>query len=328
VRKVLTILLPLLLLLTACGGVTTQDVSGNADTARSAGADTAKSAGAAEVFDTVKVSGGSDEEAPTVEFEAPLDITAVAAETVAQGEGDEVEAGELIRYQLVSLNAENGEVLGDTYSRGEPQVLPVDDTLKEQDGELYEVLVGAKVGAQVAYTRPSPEPAEGQTAVPEQLIVLRVISSEQPPPEPEVLSPEDVKKLDDEGQLPTFTFADNGAPEVTIPENEPSDDLVVKVLEEGDGEVVAETDTITANYAGWTYSGGEQFDSSFERGEPASFGLDQVITGWTKGLAGQKVGSKVLLVIPEPWAYPGAQQGRPAGTLVFYVEIVGKESAQ
>lgn len=327
-RKVLAILLPLLLLLTACGGVTTQDVSGNADTARSAGADTARSAGAAEVFDTVKVSGGSDEEAPTVEFEAPLDITAVAAKTVAQGEGNEVEAGQQIRYQLVALNAEDGEVLGDTYSRGEPQVLPVDDTLKGQDGELYEVLVGSKVGAQVAYTRPTPTPAEGQAAVPQQLIVLRIISSEQPPPEPEVLSPEDVKKLDDDGQLPTFTFAENGAPEVTIPDNEPSQDLVVKVLEEGDGEVLAETDTITANYAGWTYSNGEQFDSSFERGEPASFGLDQVITGWTKGLAGQKVGSKVLLVIPEPWAYPNARQGQPSGTLVFYVEIVSKEAAK
>ncbi|BBE22804.1 peptidylprolyl isomerase [Arthrobacter sp. MN05-02] len=310
-RKVLAILLPLLLLLTACGGTTT-----------------GKSAGAAEVFDTVKVSGGTDEEAPTVEFESPLDVTAVAARTVEEGDGDAVEAGQQIRYQLVALNATDGEVLGDTYSQGDPQVLPVDDSLKEQDSELYEVLVGTKVGAQVAYTRPSAEPAEGETAAPEQLIVLKVISAEQPPPEPEVLSPEDVDKLDEEGRLPTFTFADNGAPEVTIPENDPSDDLVVKVLEEGDGEVVAETDSITANYTGWTYSDGEKFDSSFDRGEPATFPLNQVITGWTKGLAGQKVGSKVLLVIPEPWAYPAAQAGQPSGTLVFFVEIVSKEAAQ
>lgn len=315
-----------MLLLTACGGPTTDDLADGL-----AGESSGGSAGAAEVFDSVTVTGGSDEEAPTVDFEAPLDITAVAAKTVTEGEGDEVEAGQQIRYQLVSLNAEDGEVLGETYSQGEPQVLPVDDTLKEQDSELYEVLVGTKVGAQVAYTRPSPEPAEGETAVPEQLIVLRIIAAEQPPaplPVPEVLPSEDVQTLDDEGRLPTFTFAENGAPEVTIPENEPSDDLVVKVLEEGDGEVVTETDSITANYSGWTYSDGEKFDSSFDRGEPATFGLNQVITGWTKGLAGQKVGSKVLLVIPEPWAYPGAQQGRPAGTLVFYVEIVAKEAAE
>lgn len=300
----------------------TDDLTGN-----SSGNSSGNAAGAADVFDTIEVSGGSDEEAPTVEFEAPLDITGVAAKTVAEGDGDAIEAGEQVRYQLVSLDAEDGEVLGDTYSQGDPQLLPVDDLLKEQDSELYDVLVGTKVGAQVAYTRPSPEPAEGQTAVPQQLIVLRIISSEPPPPEPEVLSPEDVKKLDDEGQLPTLTFADGGAPEVAIPENEPSDDLVVKVLEEGDGDVLAETDTITANYTGWTWDG-EKFDSSFDRGEPATFPLTGVITGWTEGLAGQKVGSKVMLVIPEPWAYPTPQQGQPSGTLVFFVEIVGKEAAQ
>jgi FKBP-type peptidyl-prolyl cis-trans isomerase len=310
VRKVPAILLPLLLVLTACGS--------------SDEPSTLKSAGASEILESVTVEGGSDEEAPTVEFESPLDITGVAARTVTAGEGDTIEAGQQIDYQLIALNAEDGEILGDTYSQGEPQTLPVDDMLREQDAELYDVLVGTKVGAQVAYTRPSPEPVEGQTPVPEQLIVLKVISAEQPPPEPEVLSPEDVQKLDDEGQLPTFTFGEGGAPDVTIPDNEPSDDLVVKVLKEGDGEVVAETDSITANYTGWTYADGEKFDSSYDRGEPATFPLTGVITGWTKGLAGQKVGSQVMLVIPEPWAYPNAQQGQPSGTLVFFVEITEK----
>ncbi|MHA7189693.1 FKBP-type peptidyl-prolyl cis-trans isomerase [Arthrobacter sp. MDT2-16] len=313
-RKVLAILLPLLLLLTACGGTST-----------------GKSAGAAEIFDTVKVSGGSDEEAPTVEFESPLDTSAAAAKTVAEGEGAEINEGEQIRVQLVALNAEDGAVLGDTYSQGEPQVLPMDESFKGQFPELYEVLIGTKVGSQVAFAAPAPEAPEGAPEGapenPKQILVLKVISSEQPPPEPAVLSPEDVKKLDDEGRLPTFTFGENGAPEVTIPENEPSDDLVVKVLEEGDGEVLAEADTITANYTGWTYDG-EKFDSSFDRGEPATFPLTGVITGWTKGLTGQKVGSKVLLVIPEPWAYPNATQGQPSGTLVFYVEITGREAAQ
>ncbi|WP_052274296.1 FKBP-type peptidyl-prolyl cis-trans isomerase [Arthrobacter sp. L77] len=322
-RKVLTTSLALTLVLSACGGPTTDDLTGD-----SSGNSSGTSAGAAEVFDTVTVSGGSDEEAPTVEFEAPLDITGVAAKTLEDGDGDEVEAGEQIRYHLVSLNAEDGEALGDTYSQGEPQVLPVDDMLKEQDAELYEVLTGSKVGAQVGYTRPAPEPAEGQQATPEQLIVLKVISAEQPPPEPEVLSPEEVGKLDEEGKLPTFTFGEDGAPAVTIPENEPSEDLVVKVLKEGTGEEVAESDTITAKYSGWRWEDGEQFDSSYERGEPAEFPLNQVITGWTKGLAGQKVGSQVLLVIPEPWAYPNASEGQPSGTLVFFVEITGKTAAE
>ncbi len=321
-RKVPAILLPLLLTLTACGGMTTDDVmsgSGNA-------------AGATEILDSVSVSGGSDEEPPTVDFDEPLDITGIAAKAVVEGDGDEVEAGDTIEYQLISLDAESGEVLGDTYSRGAPQILPVDDTLAEQDAELYEVLVGSKVGAQVAYTGPTDAPAEGQPAAPEQLIVFRIISAEEPPPpapEPEILSPEGVQELDDDGQLPTFTFDDDGAPEITIPDNEPSDDLVVKVLEEGDGEEVTEADTITANYTGWRWEDGESFDSSYERGEPSEFPLSGVIEGWTKGLSGQKVGSQVLLVIPGAMGYGDtAQDGRPSGTLVFFVEITGKTSAE
>lgn len=319
VRKILAFLLPLTLLLTACGG-------GDEE------APSLRSAGAVEILESVTVEGGSDEEAPTVEFASPLDITGVAARTVSAGEGSTIEAGQQIRYQLVSLNADDGEVLGDTYSQGEPQILPVDDMLREQDAELYDVLVGTTVGSQVAYTRPSPEPVEGQTPLPEQLIVLRVISAEaapEPLPEPEVLAPEEVERLDSEGQLPTITFAEGGAPEVSIPENDPSEDLVVKVLKEGDGEVVAESDSITANYSGWTYADGEQFDSSYETGEPATFPLTGVITGWTRGLAGQKVGSQVMLVIPAPWAYGDpAPEGRPSGTLVFFVEITAKSTAE
>lgn len=314
-RKVSAFLLPLALVLTACGG-SDEDATAS------------RGAGAVEILESVTVEGGTDEEAPTVEFESPLDITEAAARTVVEGEGDTVEAGQQITYQLIALDAESGETLGDTYTQGGPQVLPVDDMLREEDSVLYDVLVGSKVGAQVAYAPPVPEPAEGATAVPDQVIVLKVISAEQPPPEPEVLSPEEVQELDDAGQLPTFTFDDEGAPEVTIPDNEPSEDLVVKVIEEGDGEVVEESDSITANYAGWTYANGEQFDSSYTTGEPATFPLTGVITGWTEGLTGQKVGSKVLLVIPAPWAYGDpATEGRPSGTLVFFVEITEKTEA-
>jgi FKBP-type peptidyl-prolyl cis-trans isomerase len=312
VRRVLLFLLPLLLVLTACGG-----------------ASTGKSAGASEVFDSVKVSGGSDKEAPKVEFDSPLKVTAPAVKTLVEGDGDEIKAGQQVTFNVVFFNAEDGSKLGDTYEAGSPQPLPVDDTLKEQDAELYDVLVGTKVGAQVGYTRPQEAPAEGQEETPQQLVVLKILSAEDPAPEPKILSPEDVSKLDKDGKLPTFTFGDKGAPEVTIPDNEPSEDLVVKVLKEGTGEEVTESDTITANYSGWRWDDGEKFDSSFDRGEPAEFPLTGVIEGWTKGLSGQKVGSQVLLVIPAPWAYGDpAAQGRPSGTLVFFVEITAKSAAK
>ncbi|KNC19517.1 hypothetical protein AC792_05985 [Arthrobacter sp. RIT-PI-e] len=323
-RKVLAILLPLLLLLTACGGAP----GGSSEPT------VGRSAGAAEVFDSFSVSGGSDDEAPTVEFDSPLDITATAAKAVVDGEGDEIQAGQQVRFKLLGLDANDGEVLGDTYAN-EAQVLVVDDQLQTELPDLYDVLVGTHVGAQVAYTEPAPEAPEGSEStdpLPSQILLLRIVSVEDQPeplPEPEILPQEDVQRLDDDGQLPTFTFDDDGAPEVSIPDTEPSEDLVVKVLEEGDGDVLTEEDTISANYSGWTYSSGEQFDSSYERGEPSSFPLTGVITGWTNGLAGQKVGSKVLLVIPAPWAYGDpAPGGRPSGTLVFYVDIVSKDTGQ
>ncbi|MBG6184415.1 peptidylprolyl isomerase [Arthrobacter sp. CAN_A214] len=312
-RKVLATLLLLLLVLTACGGTTS-----------------GRTAGDSAVLDSVEVSGGSEEEAPTVEFDTPLDVTGTAVKTVIEGDGEEIEANQQITFHAVFLNTEDGAVVGDTYSGGEPQPLAVDDLLKEQDAELHDVLVGTKVGAQVAYTRPM-ETVEGQPegTADQQLIVLKVLSAEDLPPEPEVLAPEEVQTLEDEGKLPTFTFGEDGAPQIAIPDNEPSEDLVVQVLEEGAGEVVTEADTITANYSGWRWEDGENFDSSYSRGEPTEFPLTGVIRGWTEGLSGQKVGSKVMLEIPAAWAYGDpAQQGAPAGALVFYVEITGKTAAQ
>ncbi|MHA7156154.1 FKBP-type peptidyl-prolyl cis-trans isomerase [Arthrobacter sp. TMN-50] len=308
-RKALTLALPLLLVLTACGGDT-----GDAER---------KTAGDAAILESVRVDGGSDEEAPEVTFESPLEVTGPAAATITTGEGEPIANGDRVSFHLVGLNAEDGAVLGDTYSAGQPQTLDLTEQLQEVDPELYEVLLGTTIGSQIAYTTV----LEGQD--PQQLIVMRVLSAEEAPPVPEVLTPEEVEKLDADGQLPTFTFDDDDAPVIDIPDNEPSDDLVIKVLEAGDGEVLTEADTITANYAGWRWEDGEQFDSSYPGGEPVEFPLTGVIEGWTKGLAGQTVGSKVLLVIPAPMGYGDpAPEGRPSGTLAFYVEIVEKVAAE
>lgn len=102
--------------------------------------------------------------------------------------------------------------------------------------------------------------------------------------------------------------------------------LDVKVLKKGDGKVVTKDSTVTANYFGWT-SDGKIFDSSNQDGTvtPVDFALDGVIPGWTEGLAGQKVGSTVELTIPVDLAYGdgAAEQGKPAGPLMFIVEIKG-----
>ena len=91
---------------------------------------------------------------------------------------------------------------------------------------------------------------------------------------------------------------------------------------QSDGEVSrpSPTTTVTVHYTGWTTDGVE-FDSSVRRGAPASFGLHQVIAGWTEGLQTMVAGEKARFWIPQDLAYEGLE-GPPAGTLVFDVELI------
>jgi FKBP-type peptidyl-prolyl cis-trans isomerase len=99
------------------------------------------------------------------------------------------------------------------------------------------------------------------------------------------------------------------------------DGLATKVLTKGTGTVhPTRTNAVTVNYAGWT-TDGKMFDSSYSRGEPATFGVGNVIPGWTEALQLMVEGEKRRVWIPEALAYKG-QQGRPQGMLVFDVELV------
>jgi FKBP-type peptidyl-prolyl cis-trans isomerase len=109
--------------------------------------------------------------------------------------------------------------------------------------------------------------------------------------------------------------------------------LQYKILQEGTGPKPAATDTVTVNYRG-TLINGTEFDSSYKRNEPATFGVNQVIKGWTEALQLMPVGSKWQLFIPSELAYgersPGAEIG-PNSTLIFDVELLSikdKEKSQ
>ncbi len=106
--------------------------------------------------------------------------------------------------------------------------------------------------------------------------------------------------------------------------SEPTSKVLVKTLKEGDGAVVCPGATIKANYVGTLWDG-TVFDSSYKRGEPSEFSLNQVVKGWTYGLAHAHVGDRVELVIPASLGYGGQARGNiPANsTLVFVVDIVG-----
>ncbi len=99
--------------------------------------------------------------------------------------------------------------------------------------------------------------------------------------------------------------------------------LQYEVLEQGEGEKPAATDTVQVHYTGELLSG-EVFDSSRERGEPVTFALNQVIPGWTEGLQLMSAGARYKLYIPSDLAYgPGGNRAiGPNETLVFDVELL------
>ena len=107
---------------------------------------------------------------------------------------------------------------------------------------------------------------------------------------------------------------------VTLPSG-----LQYKILTAGTGLKPAATDSVVCNYRG-TLVNGTEFDSSYKRGQPATFGVSQVIKGWTEALQLMPVGSKWQLFIPSNLAYGerGEQRGgiEPNATLIFEVELL------
>lgn len=105
--------------------------------------------------------------------------------------------------------------------------------------------------------------------------------------------------------------------------------LQYKITQEGTGAQPDANDKVTVHYHGTTIEG-KVFDSSVERGQPATFGLNQVIPGWTEGLQLLKEGGKATLYIPQELAYGARATGPIEGysTLIFEVELIKVEPVQ
>jgi len=116
-------------------------------------------------------------------------------------------------------------------------------------------------------------------------------------------------------------------PEVEVPDGDPPTELEVTDLVEGEGPEAESGDVVSVEYVGVSYSSGEEFDASWDRGEPFAFqlGAGQVIPGWDEGVAGMRVGGRRQLVIPPDQAYGSAGAPPAIGpdeTLVFVVDLV------
>jgi peptidylprolyl isomerase len=117
----------------------------------------------------------------------------------------------------------------------------------------------------------------------------------------------------------------NAKPKVTVPDGPPPKKLEEKEIVEGDGAEAKAGDEVTVQYIGVGYDSKEEFDSSWSRGEPSTFDLDQVIPGWNQGIAGMKVGGRRELTIPASLAYGPTGSPPligPNETLIFVVDLL------
>ncbi|UVJ37740.1 FKBP-type peptidyl-prolyl cis-trans isomerase [Arthrobacter sp. CJ23] len=304
-RRLLAILIPGLLLLTACGGSPSPEP-------------TSQSAGETAKLDSVKVTDNGDKKAPGVDFAKPLEVAEATVKVVAEGGGDRVKAGQTISVSFIALDGKDGKALGDSYDT-EPEAIELNDEFKAQDAVLYNAFVGTKVGSQLGYAVPS-QAQTGEASKETRLFILKVTSVKD---SAKVLDKPEGETVTPPAGLPTVKVNDKGIPEISVEGVSAPTQLIAQDLIKGSGPAVTASNTLTVNYVGVNLVGGVKFDSSFDRGQPASFPLTGVIKGWTQGLAGKTVGSRVLLVIPKDLAYGEAGQGEAKGDLVFVVDILG-----
>ncbi len=114
---------------------------------------------------------------------------------------------------------------------------------------------------------------------------------------------------------------------MSIPAGDPPTELLIEDETVGEGEEATPGQTVTVHYVGVAQSTGEEFDASWNRGQPFQFpqGAGRVITGWDRGVAGMRVGGRRKLTIPPHLGYGNRGAGaaiKPGETLIFVVDLL------
>ncbi|SDK65524.1 FKBP-type peptidyl-prolyl cis-trans isomerase [Nonomuraea jiangxiensis] len=306
-RRALAVLaaVPLILFAAACGS----------DDGSTTGATTGGSSG-------LKVAGNVGAK-PTVTFPAGSPATKSSYEVIQPGSGPAVKSGDRLVVNLTVYNwdGKGNAVQGSSYDTKTPETIPVDAQLPQV---LQEGFTKVKHGGRLLAVLANDSVAPGQQTNPSEptkVFVLDVVGT-RPAPLKAATGKETGESLKG---VKVVSPGGEKAPTLTTKTDEkPGKELVVKTLIEGTGPKVTANQTLTVHYTGKIWGSDKQFDSSWERGEPAEFPLNGVIQGWQQGLAGVPVGSRVVMSIPPDLGYGSQEQnGIPANsTLVFVVDVL------
>lgn len=323
------------LLMTACstGGSATEDASG---TDCVVGGDASS---AVEV--TGEVGSGLE-----LTSETPLQADELQRTVLEEGEGEAPAEGQQVAVAMTMFNGSNGEMLQEAPEAPAPFAK---DTLFDWAYEGLRCGVpGQQVALVVPFTEAYPDVEPDQVGLADitkddsLVIVMQIgeISDAADSGEPgtlgadELLQKAEGKAVDAPAGFPTVELAEDGSPTITMPKDvDAPTELSVATLIEGDGEEVQPGDRVYVNYRGVIWRTGEEFDSSWSRGEPIDFITTQVIGGFQQALEGQKVGSQIISVVPaEDGGYGAAQLEsmghEPDDVMVFVLDILGTVHAE
>jgi peptidylprolyl isomerase len=319
-------------LATLCGLVLLPTLAACGDGASSAADDSgtqseASSGAASGELDEVSFSGDVGDSLKATWSSAVETPKATTVTTLVQGDGDAVADGDTVSLFLYVGNGSTQKDLYSDYDNGAPEAIPNSD----QAGDVFRKLFsGATYGSRVAAVTTATE-LFGQNVQGNQLGIGADDS---------VVLVADLVEKQAQAPTPTDDAAHEASPDTqpTVVEKdgkptgldfsgieEPALDTPVQrvVLKQGDGAAIKASDTVTIDYLGATYDAKQPFDESFS-GDPLTSALSGLIPGWTIGLTGVKVGSRVLIQIPPAYGYGAQGSGSiPANaTLWFVIDVL------
>ncbi|MBT2490219.1 FKBP-type peptidyl-prolyl cis-trans isomerase [Streptomyces sp. ISL-96] len=265
----------------------------------------------------------------------PDDKTVV--KTVSEGSGSEAKKGDFIRVDYSVRKWDDPADLGGSWAAQggdkQPHRQPVErlgQPSQQVPPKVLDSLSGLKAGSRVLVQGPASDligqglnPQSGITAKDTLVWVVDLVAAAKVDSKGEVKGTQAAP----EAGMPTVKAEPQKAATVTIPKGDKAPtEMKQQVLIKGSGAKIEAGQGLIGQYTGVKWEDGKKFDSSWDHGGATGFqiGTGSVVQGWDKGLVGQRVGDRVLLVIPPSLGY-GADPSSPLAknTLVFVVDILG-----
>jgi len=269
---------------------------------------------------------GGTAKAPTVAFKTkPLTVKATTTKVVKAGTGATLTKANAITFNYVLVNGKDGKQVESSFGK---QTAGMDLSSASLLPGLSKGLTGQKVGSRLLVAIPPVDAfgAQGNAQAgfgPKDTVVFLIdlVAATTP------LTTAKGVAVPPKAGLPTVTVDGAKPAVIVVPKTAAPKKLIIQPLIKGAGQVVKAGQSVKVNYTGVLWKNGKKFDASGDHGSSfdTQIGAGKVITGWDKGLVGQSVGSRVLLVVPPAEGY-GAKGSPPLigakDTLVFVVDIL------